>query len=86
MNRSVTPGPLPVIVLGRLAAHRDGSGHGIGGGLLEDAVLRAMQAAELIGVRALLRHAIDAEAKAFYSKHDFVEPPLDSLTAMTGLR
>ena len=58
------PDPLPVIVLGRLAVHRDWSGRGIDSGLLGDAVLRFIQAAELIGVRALLCHAIGEEARA----------------------
>lgn len=80
------PDPLPVIVLGRLAVHDDWSGRGIGSGLLKDAVLRSIQAAELIGVRALLCHAIDAEAKAFYLKHGFVESPVDPLTVLSGLR
>jgi len=80
------PDPLPVIVLGRLAVHSDWSGRGIGSGLLKDAMLRSIQAAELIGVRALLCHAIDEEAKAFYLKHGFAESPLDPLMVLVGLR
>lgn len=80
------PDPLPVIVLGRLAVHTDLSGRGIGSGLLKDAVLRSIQAAELIGVRALLCHAIDDEAKAFYLKHGFSESPTDPLVVLVGLR
>jgi GNAT superfamily N-acetyltransferase len=80
------PDPLPVIVLGRLAVHSDWSGRGIGSALLKDAVLRSMQAAELIGVRALLCHAIDDEAKAFYLKYGFAESPLDARTVLVGLR
>ena len=80
------PDPLPLIVLGRLAVDSDWTGRGIGRGLLKDAVLRSMQAAELIGVRALLCHALDHEAKAFYLKHGFVESPLDPLTVLLGLR
>jgi GNAT superfamily N-acetyltransferase len=80
------PDPLPVIVLGRLAVHADWSGRGIGTGLLKDAVLRCMQAAELIGVRALMCHAIDDGAKAFYLKHGFVESPLDARMVLVGLR
>lgn len=79
------PDPLPVVVLGRLAVHSDWSGRGIGSGLLKDALLRSMQAAELIGVRALLCHAIDAEAKGFYLKQGFSESPLDPLTMLVGL-
>ena len=80
------PDPRPLIVLGRLAVRSDCCGQGIGGGLLKDAVLRSIQAAELIGIRALLCHAIDDEAKAFYLKHGFVESPRDPLAVLLGLR
>lgn len=80
------PDPLPIIVLGRLAVHSGWPGKGIGSGLLRDAVLRSIQAAELIGVRVLMCHAIDSEAKAFYLKHGFVESPSDALTLLVGLR
>ena len=80
------PDPLPVIVLGRLAVHDGWSGRGIGSGLLKDAVLRSMQAAELVGVRALLCHAIDEEARAFYLKRGFAESPLEARTLLVGLR
>ena len=46
---------------------------------------RSIRAAELIGVRALLSHAIDADAKTFYLKHGFIESPLDPLSVMLGL-
>jgi GNAT superfamily N-acetyltransferase len=80
------PDPLPVIVLGRLAVHSDWSGRGIGSGLLKDAVLRSIRAGELIGVRALLCHEIDDEAKAFYLRHGFLESPLEARTVLVGLR
>ncbi len=79
------PDPLPVIVLGRLAVHENWSGRGIGSGLLKDAVLRALQAAEIVGACALLCHAIDDEAKAFYLEHGFVESPTQPQTMMLGL-
>jgi predicted N-acetyltransferase YhbS len=80
------PNPLPVVVLGRLAVDDTWSGRGVGSGLLKDAVLRSLQAAELIGVCALLCHAIDSDAKAFYARHGFVESPTQALTLMLGLR
>ena len=80
------PNPLPVVVLGRLAVDDTWSGRGVGGGLLKDAVLRSLQAAELIGACALMCHAIDADAKAFYARHGFVESPTQQLTMMLGLR
>lgn len=79
------PDPLPVIVLGRLAVHEDWSGRGIGSGLLKDALLRALQAADIIGACALLCHAIDDEAKAFYARHGLVESPIQPLTLTLGL-
>jgi GNAT superfamily N-acetyltransferase len=85
MRRNM-PDPLPVIVLGRLAVADEWSGLGIGSGLLKDAVLRSLQAADIIGACALLCHAIDDEAKAFYAKHGFVESPMQPLTLMLGLR
>jgi hypothetical protein len=53
--------------------------------LLKDAVLRDLQASQIIGACALLCHAIDSEAKAFYTKHGFVESPHQPLTMMLGL-
>ena len=80
------PDPIPVIVLGRLAVHNEWSGRGIGSGLLKDAVLRSWQAADLIGVRALICHAIDNVAMAFYLRYGFVESPIDARTALIGLQ
>lgn len=80
------PDPIPVIVLGRLAVHADHEGQGIGQGLLKDAVARSLQAREQIGIRALLCHAIDESAKAFYLKHGFIESPVHDMTVMLPLR
>lgn len=79
------PDPLPVVVLGRLAVHLDWEGKGALRGLLKDAVLRSLQAADLIGVRALLCHAIDDAAMSFYLAHGFVESPLSPRTVLLGL-
>jgi len=70
------PDPLPVIVLTRLGVDRRLQGSGLGAGLFKDAVLRAQQAAALVGARALVVHAIDASAQAFYEHFDF-QPALD---------
>jgi len=45
-------------------------------------ILRILQAAELGGIRAILVHAISAEAKRFYERHGFVESPVDPMTLM----
>ena len=80
------PDPIPVIVLGRLAVHVDWTGRGIGRGLIKDAVQRALQTCEQVGARALLCHAIDETAKAFYLKHGFVASPIHEMTVMLPLR
>ena len=79
------PDPLPVVVLGRLAVDDAWTGRGIGEGLLKDALQRSLQASQLIGAVAMLCHAIDEDAKAFYAKHGFVESPMQPLTMMVGL-
>ena len=45
--------------------------------MLVDALLRAMSAADAIGARAMLVHAIDEDAVAFYRKFGFEPSPLD---------
>ena len=69
--------PVGVILLARLAVDRREQGAGVGKGLLADAVSRALQAAEVIGARAILVHALDDDAGAFYSKFGFERSPLD---------
>lgn len=79
------PGPVPVVVLGRLAVHVDWSGRGLGRALLKDAVLRSAAVAAGIGVRALLCHAGSPGAKAFYLHHGFIESPLHPMTLLLPL-
>lgn len=74
------PDPLPV--LGRLAVDREYQCRGIGAGLLRDAILRTVQAAEIAGIRAILVHAISATAKRFYEERGFVPSPVEPLTVM----
>lgn len=76
------PDPVPAMVLGRLAVDHAFQGRGIGEGLLRDAILRTLQAAELAGIRAILVHAISEDAKRFYERHGFVESPVDPMTLM----
>ena len=71
---------IPVIVLGRLAIDHRYQRRGLGQGLLRDAVLRVLQAADIAGIKAILVHAIAAEAKRFYLAHGFLESPVQPLT------
>jgi GNAT superfamily N-acetyltransferase len=71
--------PIPVILLARLAVDRTEQGKGLGAALLKDAIFRAAQAADIVGCRALLVHAKDQAAQAFYSKFDFEPSPVHEL-------
>jgi len=75
-------GTVPVVILGRLAVDKSEQGKGLGEALLKDALLRCEQAADSIGVRAVLVHALDKEAKDFYEKYDFEPSPVDEMTLM----
>ena len=77
------PDPIPVIVLGRLAIARSHQGRGLGRALFQDAARRVIYAAETIGIRGLLVHAISEEAKAFYLQLGLDPSPLEPTTLMT---
>jgi GNAT superfamily N-acetyltransferase len=79
------PDPIPVVVLARLAVDRTQHGRGLGRGLFRDAALRILHAADSIGIRGLLVHAISEEARAFYLRLGLVPSPLDPMTLMTTL-
>ena len=70
--------PIPLLLLARLAVHREWQGRGIGAGLLLDALGRTLQVADVIGVRALAVHAKDSSAAAFYRHFGFVPSPTDN--------
>ena len=69
--------PIGVILLARLAVHRTEHGAGLGRTMLVDVLSRALTAAEAIGARAMLVHAIDEDAVAFYRRFGFEQSPLD---------
>jgi len=76
------PDPVPVMIICRLAVHKDFQGRKIGPGLLRDAVLRTLQAADIAGVRAILVHAISEQARRFYEDCGFIASPVDPMTLM----
>ncbi len=71
--------PIPVILLARLAVDHREQGKGLGAALLKDALIRAAGAADEIGARAVLVHAKDDDARAFYERFDFDPSPTDPL-------
>lgn len=76
------PDPVPVVVLGRLAVATSHRGHGLGRALFQDAALRVIHAADAIGIRGMLVHALSGEARAFYLGLGLDESPLDPMTLM----
>jgi len=79
------PDPIPVVVLGRLAVDKSLHGKGVGRALVRDAGYRVIQAAEAIGIRGLIVHAMSPEAKAFYEAVGLDPSPLDPMTMMITL-
>jgi len=80
------PDPVPVAILGRLAVDKSFQGRGLGVALLQDAVVRTAQAADILGIRGLLVHALSIEAKTFYERHGFVASPTQSMTLILSLK
>jgi len=79
------PDPIPVVVLARLAVDRSHQGQGLGRALLHDAGRRVLHAADAIGIRGLLVHALDEDAWAFYRRLGFDPALLDPMTLMITL-
>lgn len=70
--------PIPAMLLARLAVDKTVQGNGIGAFLLKDAMSRAVSVAEQAGIRLLLVHAVNDEARAFYEHFGFEASPTDA--------
>ena len=79
------PNPIPVAVLARLAVDRNRQGRGIGRALFRDAALRVAHAADAIGIRGIVVHAISKESKDFYLALGFDPSPREPMTLMVRL-
>ena len=79
------PNPLPVVMLGRLAVDRNYQGLGLGRALVAHAIRLSLQAQQLVGARALLVHAIDDQAAAFYRRMGFRPSPISPLILLLQL-
>jgi GNAT superfamily N-acetyltransferase len=74
--------PVPIILLTRLAVDKTEQGAGLGKTMLKDALIRIAGAADIVGARAVLVHAIDTEAAAFYRRFNFEPSPANDLYLM----
>lgn len=79
------PDPIPVVVLGRLAVDQTLHGKGFGRSLVRDAAMRILQAADAVGIRGVVVHALSDAAKTFYEKVGFEPSPLDPYMLMVTL-
>lgn len=80
------PDPIPVVLLGRLAIDKEWQGKGVGRALFRDAAMRVSHAAEVIGIRGIVVHAVSDEARKFYAAIGFSECPHEPLTLVVTLQ
>ncbi|MGQ0464409.1 MAG: GNAT family N-acetyltransferase [Sporichthyaceae bacterium] len=73
--RKNTPPAVPVLVIGRLAVDLEHRGRGLGGGLVRDAVIRCVAAADIAGIKAVIVHTQNETAAAFWRHYDFDPMP-----------
>ena len=79
------PNTIPVAVLARLAVDRSWQGRSIGRALFRDAARRIAHAAETIGIRGIVVHAISEDARKFYLALGFDPSPGEPMTLMVTL-
>lgn len=77
LGKGLAKHPIPLMLLARLAIATSWQGKGLGAGLLKDAMLRTLQAADIAGIRALAVHAKDEAVRAFYERFGFIPSPSD---------
>ena len=65
--------PIPVVLLGRLAVDNAAKGQKLGEALLLDALKRAVNIADQLGIYAVEVYALSESARAFYQKYGFIE-------------
>lgn len=78
-ERRNMPDPVPVMMLARLAVDTRYAGRNIGTALVRDAVLRTLQASHIVGIRALMVHALHERAAGFYANRGFLVSPIEPL-------
>ncbi len=79
------PNPVPCMLLGQLAVDTGWAGLGVGIGLVKHALQRCVQAASLIGGRALMVNAVDGEAAEFWRRCGFEPSGDDPLVLLRSI-
>lgn len=78
--------PVGVVLLARLAVDAQQQSKGLGKALLCDALQRVEAVADIVGVRAVMVHAIDDVARKFYEHFDFDPSPVDPFQLLLLLK
>lgn len=78
-SRGMPRHPIPAMLLARLAVDESVQGKGVGATLLADAMQRTLLVAEETGIRLLLVHAVNEQAKSFYLHYGFEASPTDPM-------
>lgn len=73
--RRNAPPVIPVTVLGRLAVASAHQSSGLGRALLRDAMRRVTRASAEVATVAMMVHALDDDAAAYYAKFGFLRSP-----------
>lgn len=77
ISRGMGRYPIPVMILARLAVHKEFQGIGFGETLLKSALKRTINASQIAGLRAMFVVAKNEKAKHFYLKHEFMDSMVD---------
>lgn len=86
MFRRNMPDPIPVMVLARLAVDRNYQARGLGRALFGDAARRVAHAADTLGIRGIVVHAISEEARQFHVALGFDPCGAEAMTLVVTLR
>jgi GNAT superfamily N-acetyltransferase len=78
-SRGMPRHPIPAMLLARLAVDESAQGEGAGAMLLADAMQRTLLVAEETGIRLLLVHAVNDDARSFYLHYGFEVSPSDPM-------
>jgi len=79
------PDPVPCLLLAQLAVDQAWNRKGVGTGLVKHALTRCVDAARLIGGRALIVNAVDEEAAAFWHRRGFIPSRDDPLVLFRSI-